>query len=213
MRFHRHPIAILLTISCASAAARALRAQAPVARRLDSTVECGIAASPHRVTTIDLGSGGSLIVRGWEHDSIHVRVHLAGRDWRDTKVFLDRTPAGPRLRSTLGGSALDKSTSHEFELWVPRYSDIELQSSGGNVAIVDVNGRLRGETRGGSLTLDRVFGSADLSTRGGPIQVSDSHLDGRVTTRGGVVRADRVTGGVRIRVENESFDDKVKRPR
>ena len=194
-------------------AARTTRAQEAVAKGEDSTVECGIAALPHRAVTIDLGTGGFLTVRGWEHDSVRVRARLAGRDWRDTKVYLDRIPEGTRLRSSLGGSPLEKSTSHEFEVWVPRYSDIELQSGGGNVAIVNISGRLQGETRGGSITLDRVYGYADLSTRGGPIQVSDSRLDGRVTTRGGVIKTDRVTGDVRISVERQSPDDKTKRPR
>jgi len=188
-------------------------AQKQAIGRPDSIREFQIAASPHRVVTIDLASGGSLVVRGWENDSVRVRAHLAGRDWRDTKVYLDVTPAGTRLRSGLGGSALEKSTSHEFEIWVPSYSDIELQSLGGDISILNVRGRFRGQTRGGSITLDGVYGYADLSTRGGPVRVSDSHLEGRVTTRGGTVQVERVTGGVRIGLENESLDEKVKRPR
>jgi hypothetical protein len=168
----------------------------------DSMFERGESALPGRLVLIDLGTGGTLTVRGWDRDSVKLHVILAGRDWRDTKVHLDHTPTGVRLRSNLGGSPLEKSTSHRFEIWVPRRSDIELQSSGGDLAISGVNGRFRGQTRGGSIELDHVNGYADLSTRGGPILISDSNLDGVVTTRGGTVEKKRVTGSVRAAVEN-----------
>lgn len=173
----------------------------PIIGAQDSTFERGIDALPGRLMLIDLGSGGTLTVRGWNRDSVRLRAKLAGRDWRDTKVHLDRIPSGTRLRSNLGGSPDEESTSHEFELWVPARTDIELQSGGGNLDIAGVTGRITGHTQGGSIELDNVNGFADLSTQGGPIQITDSRLSGLVTTRGGAIVVKRVTGGVRATVD------------
>ncbi|HJP59891.1 MAG TPA: hypothetical protein VJ865_07820 [Gemmatimonadaceae bacterium] len=194
--------ASFLTASCVGAQKPEDRDKKPVVTPNDSTFELGERALPGRVVLIDLGTGGTLAVRAWDRDSVRLRVKFAGRDWSGSKVHLDHTPAGVRLRSNLGGSPLEKSTSHEFVLWVPRKSDIELQSLGGNVHITGVIGRFTGRTGGGAIELDHVSGYANLSTRGGPIIISDSHLDGTVTTRGGTVEKTRVTGNVRATVEN-----------
>ena len=177
----------------------------------DSVFADGIAAIRGRTLLVRLETGGSFTVRGWDRDSVHLRAHLAGRDWRDTKLHLDRFPNGTRLRTGLGGSQLEKSTSHEFELWVPRNYDIDLESAGGDLHIENVNGTFRGQTRGGSIELEHVRGTANLSTRGGNIRIVDSRLEGRVTTRGGAIERTRVTGGVRALVETDSLDDKKKR--
>jgi hypothetical protein len=201
-----------LACACMLAASHA-QAQKPAIGSPDSTFENGIDVLSGRALTIDLATGGALVIRGWDRDSVRLLAHLAGRDWRDSKVHLDRTPAGIRLRSSLGGSAREKSTSHHFEVWVPISFDLELQSLGGDVSIVNVNGQFRGQTRGGSIALERVRGFVELSTRGGAIEILDFDLDGRVTTRGGPIKVERVTGGVRAAVSNASPADKVKPPR
>ena len=194
--------ALFLTASCVGAQKPKDRDKKPVVTPNDSTFELGERALPGRVVLIDLGTGGTLAIRAWDRDSVRLRVTFSGRDWTGSKVHLDHTPDGVRLRSNLGGSPLEKSTSHEFALWVPRRSNIEVQSLGGNVHIVGLIGRFTGQTRGGAIELDHVSGYANLSTQGGPIIISDSHLDGAVTTRGGTIEKTRVTGNVRAAVDN-----------
>jgi hypothetical protein len=174
----------------------------------DSTFTRGIAAHPGGTLVVNLGTGGFLVVRGWDRDFVSVRAHLSGPDWHDTKLHLDRVPNGVRLRTNLGGSPIEKSTSHEFEIWAPRNYSIDLQSAGGGIDIQNLDGNFRGQTAGGSIELTNVRGVANLSTRGGHVVISDSHLEGSVTTRGGAVKLTRVTGGVRAAVERESVDEK-----
>ncbi|HEX6628359.1 MAG TPA: hypothetical protein VF105_10400 [Gemmatimonadaceae bacterium] len=191
-----------LTASCVGAQRPKDKHEKKVVTTTDSTFELGERALPGRLVLIDLGTGGVLTVRAWDLHSVRLRAKFAGRDWSGSKVHLDHTPAGVRLRSNLGGSPLEKSTSHEFELWVPRRSDIEIQSLGGDIRIAGVIGRFSGQTRGGAIDLEHVSGYVDLSTQGGPITISDSQLDGTVTTRGGTIEKKRVTGKVRALVTN-----------
>ncbi len=110
----KHIVCYLLLLAASDAAA-----QKPAFGRQDSTFERGVTASSGEVLTLDLATGGSVVIRGWERDSVRVQAHLSGRAWRDTKVHLDRVPQGVRLRTSLGGSPNEKSTSHGFEIWVP----------------------------------------------------------------------------------------------
>jgi len=183
-------------------------AQVPPASssRADSILEHTIAASPGDTLTLDLATGGSVMVRGWNEKSVRLRARLGGRDWRDTRVEFAAHPNGVRLLTALGGSRTRTSTSHEFEIWVPLDYSIELESGGGSLGITHVAGTFRGQTAGGSIVLDGVRGQVSLTTRGGDVRIADSDLEGFVTTRGGAVVLSGVKGSVQATSRIESTD-------
>lgn len=163
----------------------------------DSLFEKTIDASSGDKLTLDLRSGAAISIHGWDEPRIRVVGRLGGRDWRDTRVSLERVPGGVRLRSEMEFPREQSSTSHEFELWVPRHTNIQLSSSGGSLAINDLSGDFHGRTGGGGITIEGATGSATLSTGGGEIAVTNSHLSGTVTTGAGELSVTNVTGGLR----------------
>jgi DUF4097 and DUF4098 domain-containing protein YvlB len=90
------------------------------------------------------------------------------------------------------------STSHTFEMWVPRSTDVEIASAGGAISIDNLNGEFTGYSGGGGITIVSSSGSARLTTGGGDIRVSNSDLGGTVSTGGGEVLISDVTGGLRM---------------
>jgi hypothetical protein len=126
-----------------------------------------------------------------------VRGRLGGRDWRETRVAVERATYGVRLQSIHDGQGGNLSTSHRFEVRAPRKFNVRLRSAGGGLSITGVEGEFHGSTGGGDLTLSQLRGRASLSTGGGEIAVSDSDLRGSVSTGGGEVRLSRVRGGLR----------------
>jgi len=108
---------------------------------------------------LDLDSGAGLTITSWDRPEIEVTGTLGGRDWRETEVNLERTSRGARLtsrqRSSRGGS-----TSHHFDIRVPRSYNIRLSSAGGGVSISDVSGEFIGHTGGGAIRIDRANGRA-----------------------------------------------------
>jgi DUF4097 and DUF4098 domain-containing protein YvlB len=104
---------------------------------------------------------------------------------------------GVKLRSTHEARSGNFSTSHHFEIQVPKKFNVHLRSAGGGLSITGVEGEFRGNTGGGELTLTHLRGRANLSTGGGEIAVSDCDLSGSVSTGGGEVRLSRVRGGLR----------------
>jgi beta-lactamase regulating signal transducer with metallopeptidase domain len=188
------PIAGLRATSSPAAVPLAI---AQVRHAFDSTFEKTIAATSGETLTLDLETGGAITVRGTDDREVRVRARLAGQDWRDTRVSLERWNGGVRLRSEFTGTSNNRSTSHAFEIWVPRHMNVSLKSSGGSLAINDVTGEFRGETGGGSMVLDGASGSARLSTGGGNVRVTNSNLEGSVSTGGGEVIISNVTGGLR----------------
>ena len=163
----------------------------------DTTFETSYPARPGEKLTLDLKTGGSVEIAGWDEPTIRLRATLAGRDRRWTTIEIGRRPPGVRILAQMTRKQESSSTNHRFEIRVPRRYDVHIESAGGDVMISGVTGSFTGQTGGGALTLNHTRGVATLGTGGGDVNVSDSELDGRVTTGGGLVTLSRVSGGLR----------------
>ena len=163
----------------------------------DSSFERELPASSGEELNLELESGGTVVLRAWDEPRVRLRAVLAGPSWRDTRVSLERSPRGVRLHSWQEARSGTSSTSHSFEFMVPRRFDVELNSAGGAVTIVGLQGEFHGQTGGGALVIERATGRAELSTGGGDIRVADSDLRGLVSTGGGEVLLSKVRGSLR----------------
>jgi DUF4097 and DUF4098 domain-containing protein YvlB len=146
---------------------------------------------------IDLKTGGSLDITGWDSEQVAVNATLGGRDGRDAEVTFDETPEGLEIHSRFTERRKSRSSNLRFEIKVPRRFDISLNTMGGGVRIAGVEGRFNGQTMGGELDLSDLAGTVDLKTMGGAVTLKNSRVDGRVTTMGGEVLIEDVTGDVR----------------
>ena len=158
---------------------------------------CSLDARPGQRLELDLETGATVTIRGWDEPRVQLLGTLESDDLPATRATMERDADGVRVRSWTTTSRRNHSSSHRFELHVPRRFDVHLDSSGGDLTIEGVEGTFRGVTGGGDLTLSDLRGEAELTTGGGTIRVSDSHLDGKVTTGGGMVTLSRVSGGLR----------------
>jgi beta-lactamase regulating signal transducer with metallopeptidase domain len=163
----------------------------------DSTFERTFGSARGGTLTLDLNTGGGVTVRGWDDDQVRVRAMLAGPDWRDVDVEIDREDNGVRVETRFLRRRGNHSTSNHFEIMVPRRYNVRLSSAGGSLTLIGLEGRFTGHTGGGELTLDRLTGSANLTTGGGEIDARDSDLSGSVSTGGGTVRLSNISGGLR----------------
>ena len=162
----------------------------------DTTFQLSVPARSGGTLALDLKTGGKIILTGWDRQEVSVRASLGGRDWRATKVTLEPTAGGVRLASEFTASGGSQSSSHVFEIKVPRSYNATISSAGGSVSITGVDGTFRGQTGGGEINIEKANGEVDIRTGGGDVHVSDSRVDGNVSTGGGVVRIEGVTGNI-----------------
>jgi len=162
----------------------------------DTTFQLSVPARSGGTLTLDLKTGGNIILTGWDRQEVSVRALLRGRDWRATKVTLEPSAGGALLASEFTASGSNQSSSHVFEIKVPRSYNATISSSGGSVSISDIDGTFKGHTGGGEINIRRANGEVDIQTGGGDVRVSDSRVDGNVSTGGGIVRIEGVTGNI-----------------
>ena len=111
-----------------------------------------------------------------------------------------------------GFSRMDAS----YTLHVPKKFDLDLHTSGGAIAAVDISGELKAHTSGGKLQFANLEGTLTASTSGGSIEVEDCRCPTEIKTSGGHISVVNGTGvlyartsGGRIEVRNLSGDADV----
>src|SRR2546423_12152795 len=87
----------------------------------------------------------------------------------------------PWMSWNFGHSRMDAS----YTLHVPKKFDLDLRTSGGDIAAVDVSGNLKAHTSGGKLELPALDGALTATTSGGPIKVEGCRCPTEIKTSGG----------------------------
>ncbi|HJQ10994.1 MAG TPA: M56 family metallopeptidase [Gemmatimonadaceae bacterium] len=163
-------------------------------KTFDSTFQLSAPVRSGGTLYIDLNTGGGITIRPWDRSEVQVRARLGGRDWRQTRVTLEPSNGGATLASEFTESSGNTSTSHDFDIQLPREFNVRIKSSGGSISIANMSGSFTGSTGGGEIDIRSVNGRVELNTGGGEVYVADSNIDGHVGTGGGQVRILRVNG-------------------
>jgi len=142
--------------------------------------------------TVNLKSGGSLEIQGWDKDQASIEVDFVRCDPDDFDFEMFTTSSGLKIISDYNRHV--NRSNIDVRIMLPREFNLRVKTSGGSIDINDIEGSIRGSTGGGSLNLQNLDGEIDLSTGGGRITVRDSRLDGEVTTGGGRVLVENVEG-------------------
>jgi DUF4097 and DUF4098 domain-containing protein YvlB len=161
--------------------------------RSDRVIEKEFKLGKGKKLELEIDSGGSLEIEGWDKKSVDVRVQIKGRDADDVEVEFDKKSSGLVIHSYFESRG-DHKAYIDFEIRVPDKFDISIDSKGGRVSIAGVEGTFSGKTMGGSIELERLKGEVALTTMGGSIEVINSDLDGKVKTMGGSVVVEDVVG-------------------
>jgi hypothetical protein len=85
-----------------------------------------------------------------------------------------------------------------FKIIVPSATSVNLLTSGGNIELADLKGKLDFTTSGGNLNLEHIGGNVNGTTSGGNINIKHSADDIELTTSGGNVNAVNSHGNIRL---------------
>jgi len=146
---------------------------------------------------LDLESGGSIDISGWDKNVVAVEVRIRGRDAEDVEVEFDERSSGVKIHSHYEGRRRNRKTNIHFDIKVPEKFNLSISTHGGGINISNVEGNISGETMGGELELERITGEVHLETMGGSVTVMDSDVDGEVKTMGGSVHIEDVVGDIK----------------
>jgi hypothetical protein len=88
--------------------------------------------------------------------------------------------------------------SVSFVITVPKNFNLNLNTSGGNIAVASVSGNVRARTSGGDLKFARIDGDIDAGTSGGNIVLQEGTARAKLGTSGGNIQIDRAGGPTEV---------------
>jgi DUF4097 and DUF4098 domain-containing protein YvlB len=157
------------------------------------TFEKEFSVKPGKKLTVDVQTGGSLEISGWEKSSVKFIVNFRGSRFEEDILDFYQDDEGVRMEVTDGEY---NNIGLDFEIQVPSKFDLDINTMGGNIMISGVEGVITGQTMGGSLNLDNLKGKLKMTTMGGEIVLKEAEVDGNLKTMGGEVLFEDVVGDI-----------------
>ena len=143
---------------------------------------------------LDLETGGDISIKGWDKNQVDITVTIEGRDKADVTVDINENYTGVEVSTEFNRRRARADVN--MIIRVPRKFDLELSTTGGDVEIEDVDGKIEGSSMGGDIVLAGLAGHVEFTTMGGDIALSSSQVDGSLHTMGGDVDIKDVVGTV-----------------
>jgi hypothetical protein len=176
------------------------------ASSVERTVEKSFAVQAGGTLKVET-AGGNINVEPGAGDTVKVVAKekiRAGNDAEADDVLKDLTltieqqgndvVAIAKYHGGAGGWFGSNRVQVSFVVTVPSRFNTDLRTSGGNVTIGDLAGRIQARTSGGNVTLGNIDGTVEGGTSGGNIELGSCTGDTRLHTSGGNVRAERIVG-------------------
>lgn len=167
-------------------------------------------------------SNGSIEIETWNRDEVEIRATKEARarsseaarellaateivvdDGRDLEIRVERPGNGWR-------NGRKGNISVNFVLMVPRNTNVEAQTTNGNISIVELDGPARIKTTNGTVDVEGMGGAAVIRTTNGSIRARNllGHFEGSTTN--GSIDAELATAAldedVRLETTNGSVD-------
>jgi DUF4097 and DUF4098 domain-containing protein YvlB len=130
--------------------------------------------------TVDPGQNGGVAIRGWDKDSIYIRAKIQtyGRSEAAAAALARQiriVAAGSTIRTE--GPEVENwehsaSWSVSFEVYVPRRSNLDLETENGPLSVREVVGTMDLEAHNGPVALRGVGGMVRARVQNGPLVVS-----------------------------------------
>ncbi len=82
----------------------------------------------------------------------------------------------------------------DFTVTVPANYNVALKTSGGDIKIADLLGKVRARTSGGNISLGRISGEVDAGSSGGDVSLNEGAATVKLSTSGGNIHVERAVG-------------------
>lgn len=157
------------------------------------TIKKEFEVKPGGKVIIDLETGSSIEIKGWDKDLVSAEATYKNKD--EIEFRFEKNGNTVEITSDYTNDD-DHHSNAKLVLQIPKKFDVEFSTMGGGVTISYVEGKMEGKTMGGELDLRNLKGYLDVTTMGGAITLKDSEVDGRAKTMGGEVLVENVKGDI-----------------
>lgn len=124
-------------------------------------------------------------------------------------LTIEQDAAGVLARAKLEKTSWGRApVSVDFTVTVPKTYHVTLRTSGGDVTVGDLDGRVHARTSGGNISLAKIAGDIDAGTSGGDVKLDEGSGRVKLGTSGGNIRVNRAVGATDLNTSGGDIDVK-----
>jgi hypothetical protein len=164
----------------------------------DKKVNKEFTVQPGGKLNIDMNTGASIYVEGWDKNVVSVNVTIKGRDSEEVLVNCNQSGNNVSVESEFKFEKRSNKANVELKVNIPKKYNVEYSTMGGAVHLLNAEGEFEGSTMGGEISLIDLKGKVEMKTMGGSIDVKNCDLDGKVETMGGSIDVDDLIGDLNL---------------
>jgi hypothetical protein len=145
-------------------------------------------------------STGDILISSWNKSEVNVKI--LGNDKAKEKVEFNFNESSDLIEVEAKYDwslfMLVKGVKLRFEIKVPNEFNIDAATSGGDIKIQNIKGKIETKTSGGDISVSELKGEVEISTSGGDISCSNVIGDISLTTSGGNIKANKFSGTLEL---------------
>ncbi|HEY4368124.1 MAG TPA: DUF4097 family beta strand repeat-containing protein [Steroidobacteraceae bacterium] len=189
--------------SAAPLLATLLTFAAPAVMAAEKVLDRSFPVTPGGLLTVN-ADGADVVVAGGDAEQVVVHIAVTGSQKNVDALKLSAQPSADGVKvealrpssNWLGMSWSMGNMNARIKVTVPKRYRVELKTSGGNLSVNDLQGDASGKTSGGDVELQNVTGKVQMSTSGGNMKVAHITGDVKLNTSGGDIVASTVQGAI-----------------
>lgn len=169
--------------------------------------------------SFNVGSGGMLVMRNvqgdvtvnsWSNNSVQIkeeiRLDVITRD--EAEKIVERSEgsysqSGNTIR--IDSRSGRRNEQHRYYISVPQKFNLDINTSGGDITVDNLDGELDLNTSGGDIQLSKIKGKIDFRTSGGDIDLRNIDAPMRGRTSGGDIDLADLKGIANVRTSGGSI--------
>lgn len=145
-------------------------------------------------------SSGDIIISSWDKNEVHIKI--LGNEKAKEKVEFNFNDSENMIEVEAKYDwslfMMIKGIELKFEVQVPKEFNVEAYTSGGDVKLQNVKGKIVLKTSGGDINVSGLNGNVEVSTSGGDIVFSNSYGELNFSTSGGDIKGNKFSGKLEV---------------
>ena len=181
---------------------RAFKANGRAREKAEERINRTFEVTPGGLLSVDV-EGGSVDVKPSDSNKVYVELYrrFEAGSADEARSLLERYPvsftqSGNSIYIESQGPNGRYRKQMELRISVPHNFNVDLKTSGGNIAVDGIQGTVKSSTSGGNLRFTKIEGPVRGSTSGGSINVKDIEGEAIVKTSGGSINVTNVSENV-----------------
>ena len=141
---------------------------------------------------------GNITVNTWSNNEVNVKFY-GNDEAQDMLIFqAENIESGVKVEAMRKGSKNINNLNIKAEITVPVNYDALLFTSGGNLSINGLIGKVEANTSGGNITANNTTGNIEAYTSGGNVVIDNNTGNISASTAGGNITVNSFNGSVNV---------------